>query len=507
MMEQSMSTDHSSPTYVEQNIAEYRDNPLIEALPPILTEKEAARAMILRPQIQPEERAMSTEERWHLLARLKYVVIPRLIFYDVERTISRLLRAGYVVRNPIEASRWRSIYTAQDREQWRNLDWQLIPCESQLLIVGLSGSGKTTCADAILRTYPQQVVHHASWRGRHLPITQLVWLKVTCPKNGSISSFCREFARQVDAALGTGGKYEKLFSRTGMREDMLEGAMRQIAATHFLGILIIDEIQRLSLQKTHGTAPLLHFFQDLRTVLRVPVVEIGTSKAANLFTNEMKDGRRASESGLIQFERPPKRVKEWDDFVRRIWTYQWVRQPRDPDDEMLDTVFDLSQSIPDFVVLLFKLAQQRAMLDGTETLTPKILRQTYDDGLALLHPAINALRTNTTRSLSQYEDLLPVDEALAKLLEFPKQVTVVHDYLDQLFPVAGSAVPAEGTGQSVSPQSGDGSTEPVDSGPVDPALPPGYVDMRTAADEEDPHQYLVEKGVISHEGVGLGGRR
>jgi len=267
-----MSANHFSSTYVEQNIAEYRDNPLIEALPPIFTEREAARAMILRPQIQPEERAMSTEERWHLLARLKYVVIPRLIFYDVERTISRLLRAGYVVRNPFEAATWRSIYTAQDREQWRNLDWQLIPCESQLLIVGLSGSGKTTCADAILRTYPQQVIHHSTWRGRHIPMTQLVWLKVTCPKNGSISSFCREFARQVDAALGTGSKYEKLFSGTRMREDMLEGAMRQIAATHFLGILVIDEIQRLSLQKTHGTAPLLHFFQDLRTVLRVPVV-------------------------------------------------------------------------------------------------------------------------------------------------------------------------------------------------------------------------------------------
>lgn len=292
-----------------------------------------------------------------------------------------------------------------------------------------------------------------------------------------------------------------------MREDMLEGAMRQIAATHFLGILIIDEIQRLSLQKTHGTAPLLHFFQDLRTVLRVPVVEIGTSKAANLFTNEMKDGRRASESGLIQFERPPKRVKEWDDFVRRIWTYQWVRQPRDPDDEMLDTVFDLSQSIPDFVVLLFKLAQQRAMLDGTETLTPKLLRHTYDDGLALLHPAINALRTNTTKSLSQYEDLLPVDEALAKLLEFPKHVTVVQDYLDQLFPLTGFAAPAAETGQSVSPQSCDGSTEPANPSAVDPALPPGYVDMRTAADADDPHQYLVEKGVISHEGVNLGGRR
>jgi len=502
-----MSTESLSPSYVEQNIAEYRDNPLIESLPPILAEKEAARAMILRPQIQPEERAMSTEERWHLLARLKYVVIPRLIFYDVERTISRLLRAGYVVRNPFEAATWRSIYTAQDREQWRNLDWQLIPCESQLLIVGLSGSGKTTCADAILRTYPQQVIHHTAWRGRHLPITQLVWLKVTCPKNGSISSFCREFARQVDVALDTGGKYERLFSRTRMREDMLEGAMRQIAATHFLGILIIDEIQRLSLQKTGGTVPLLHFFQDLRTVLRVPVVEIGTSKAAGLFTNEMKDGRRASESGLIQFERPPSRVKEWDDFVRRIWTYQWVRQPRDLDEEMLDTVFDLSQSIPDFVVLLFKLAQQRAMLDGTEALTPELLRKTYDEALGLLHPAINALRTNTTKSLSQYEDLLPVEEALAKLLEFPRQVTVVQDHLDQLFPVTSAAAPAAEVGQSALLLSCDDPPEATAPSAADLELPAGYVDIRTAAEADDPHQYLVEKGVISREGVNLGVHR
>jgi len=249
-----MSKIGSVAAYCEQRVAEYRDNPLIEALPGILSEKEAAHAMMLRPTFNSEERQMPTEERWHLLARLKYVVVPRFNFYDVERTISRLLRAGYVVRNPLEAATWRTIYGAQDSTQSQNLDPQLIPCDSQMLIVGLSGSGKTTCADAILRTYPHQVIHHGRWKNRHLPISQLVWLKVTCPKNGSISSFCREFARQVDIALGTDGKYEKLFSRSRMREDMLEGAMRQIASTHFLGILIIDEIQRLSVSKAGGSS-------------------------------------------------------------------------------------------------------------------------------------------------------------------------------------------------------------------------------------------------------------
>lgn len=96
---------------------------------------------------------------------------------------------------------------------------------------------------------------------------------------------------------------------------------------------------------------------------------------------------------------------------------------------------------------------------------------------------------------------------MAKLLEFPKHVTVMQDHLDQLFPVTGFAAPAAETGQSASPQSCKGSTEPADSSAIDPALLPGYVDMRTAADADDPHQYLVEKRVISHEGVNLGSRR
>lgn len=503
-----MSSINYSPSYIDQSISEYRDNPLIEALPKILSEKEAAHAMLLRPTFQPEERSLPIEERWHLLARLKHVVVPRMIFYDVERTISRLLRSGYVVRSPLAAETWRAVYAAQDQARLASMDPQLVPSESQMLMVGLSGSGKTTCADAVLRMYPQQVIHHKVWHGRQVPITQLVWLKVTCPKNGSISSFCREFARQVDVALKTDGKYEKLFSKAKMTEDMLEGSMRQIAATHFLGILIIDEIQRLNLAKTGGTAPLLHFFQDLRTMLRVPVVEIGTNKAAKLFASEMKDGRRGSESGLIQFERPQKRIKEWDNFVRRIWTYQWIRKPQEPDEDMLDTVFDLTQSIPDFIVLLFKLAQQRAMLDGTEALTPALLRQTYDESLTLLHGPINALRENTVKSLSRYEDLLPVEEALLKLLELPKQVTVVEDYLDQFFPATKQAdiqAPETTAGDAAAPASeakGDGCA--AAPAPAIAAPPPDYVDMRSTASAADPYQELVDKGIIGNDLVNLG---
>ncbi|HJV74893.1 MAG TPA: ATP-binding protein [Noviherbaspirillum sp.] len=479
---------------------------MIEALPPILSEKQAAASMMLKPPFDSVERDLPTEQRWHLLARLKHIVIPRRpIFYQVERTISRLIRAGYVVRNPLEASTWRMVYTAQDPSRHVKVDPQLVLTESQAILLGLSGSGKTTCADAVLRTYPQQVIQHTSWQERHLPITQIVWLKVTCPKNGSISSFCREFARQVDLALHTGGKYEKEFSKSRMREDMLEGAMRQIAATHFLGLLLIDEIQRLNLSKTGGSAPLMHFFQDLRTILRVPVVEIGTYKAGRLFGKEMKDARRASESGLLDFRRPLRRTKEWDDFVRRIWMYQWVQHPVTPDDDMLTAIFDLSQSIPDVVMLLFKLAQQRAMSDGSETITISLLNEVYDESLTLLHAALNKLRENTFESLSEYEDMLPPEELLGSLMETPEEAQMIDDHLNALYPLPSdeTSTPDAKSDTVIAHKDTDAAT----SATGESLAGDSDNDLRDVVEDEDPYASLKNQGVINGDPFGLRSRR
>jgi hypothetical protein len=128
-------------SYTEQAIPEYRNNPLIEALPPILSEKQAASQMLLRPDVDPAERDLPPEQRWHLLARLKHIVILRRpIFYEVERTMSRLIRAGYAIRNPLDAGTWRMVYTAQDPTRRPAVDTKLIQAESQAFILGLSGT-------------------------------------------------------------------------------------------------------------------------------------------------------------------------------------------------------------------------------------------------------------------------------------------------------------------------------------------------------------------------------
>jgi len=485
-----MKTQDHSPTYLRQRIQEYQDNPLIEALPPILNLREAALHMMYRPPFELEEKSFTVEERWHLLGRLKHIVAPRPIFYQLERTVSRLIRAGYVLRNPCKPETWQSVYKAQANTPPPLLHRHLTATDSEAVVVGLSGMGKTTAIDAVLRTYPQQLIQHQRWRNQPLPIKQLVWLKITCPKNGSILAFCREFARQLDSALGT-NEYEKMYSRSGITTDETEAMMRQHAATYFLGVLVIDEIQRLSVAKSGGSARLLDFIQNLRDMLKVPIVLVGTYKAVSLFKSEMKDARRASESGLLDFKRPMRRDAEWDKLVERIWHYQWLHNFAPLTPSMLDRLFDLTQGVTDFLAILFKLAQQRVMEDGTETLTKAAIQATYDESLTLLHPAINALRKNTIESLFAFEDLLPPDRYLEELkdVQTPGFEHLEED-LDALFAVPEHAPSAPAPSPSATKKTRR-TTRLEDQN-----------DLRHAAAQATPLEFLQEAG---HLNAGLPG--
>ncbi|MCL6264524.1 ATP-binding protein [Craterilacuibacter sp. RT1T] len=485
-----MSTQDRSPTYLRQKIQEYQDNPLIEALPPILSAREAGIHMMYKPPFDLAEKSFTVEERWHLLGRLKHLVAPRPYFYQLERTVSRLIRSGYVLRNPCKPETWQAVYKAQANTPPPLLHRHLTATDSECVVVGLSGMGKTTAIDAVLRTYPQQLIRHQRWRNKPLPIQQLVWLKVTCPKNGSILAFCREFARQLDLALGT-QEYEKMYSRSRVTTDEAEGMMRQHAATYFLGVLVIDEIQRLSVPKSGGAERLLDFIQNLRDMLKVPIVLVGTYKAVSLFKEEMKDARRASESGLLDFKRPVCRDAEWDKLVERLWNYQWVHNYTSLTPSMQDRLFDLTQGVTDFLVILFKLTQQRVMEDGTETLTEAAIQATYDESFPLLQPAINALRKNTIESLFAFEDLLPPDRYLDQLRQ-PQLPCLenLEEHIDELFEVPSHASPPAPV--PAAPKKGGRSSSPSDP-----------KDLRHAVSHTTPLEFLHAAGHLNTASPGL----
>lgn len=86
--------------YKKQEVIDFRGNPLIEALPEILSPEEAYDSLSYYPDFDENERKLPTHIRYHAIPRLNRFFQPVMQHLDLEQRFSRLLRYGYVSRNP-----------------------------------------------------------------------------------------------------------------------------------------------------------------------------------------------------------------------------------------------------------------------------------------------------------------------------------------------------------------------------------------------------------------------
>ncbi|WP_367648318.1 ATP-binding protein [Paraburkholderia phenoliruptrix] len=74
--------------------------------------------------------------------------------------------------------------------------------------------------------------------------------------------------------------------------------MEQIASTHCVGVLIVDELQHLRVAKIGGKDNMFNFFVTLVNSIGIPVVFVGTNSMIDLFSDVMCNARRATGLGL-----------------------------------------------------------------------------------------------------------------------------------------------------------------------------------------------------------------
>lgn len=95
-----------------------------------------------------------------------------------------------------------------------------------------------------LRSYPQQVIHHGTFPrliGGHKQVT---WLSINVPPSGRAADLATDLMREWDRVTG-GNRFA-----TDLTKDRRDGmkmldSWRQVATSHFLGVLHLDEVQNL----------------------------------------------------------------------------------------------------------------------------------------------------------------------------------------------------------------------------------------------------------------------
>lgn len=398
--------------YAKQAIADYQGNPLIEALPPIFSEEVAMQLIANFPRpATSEELVLERSTRIHCIERLRSLVQPMMIHLELESMFSSLIRRGYVGRNPTSPATVRHLHSLSGAQRYHN---GFKSTAETFSLVGLSGIGKSTALEAILSLYPQ-TIRHERYEGRQFVHTQITWLKVDCPRDGSLAGFCQQFFFAVGRALGDEDFYKRYRPRN--INDSLQ-QMEQVASTFFIGALLIDEIQNLHFAKTGGKDSMLNFFLHLVNNIGIPVVFSGTNSMVSLFSDVMRNARRSCGGGVVEFKRFEKHDDDWRMLVENLWDYQWCEHRSDLTQEMYDTLYEHTQGVTDFLVKLLVLTQRYAIQSGSEQVTAESIRLISDSKMQILKPALSALRSRDPKRMSQFEDLLPINDQLSAMMVF-----------------------------------------------------------------------------------------
>lgn len=386
-------------------------NPYLEALPPILQGSEAAKRLLSAPSWTADLRTQPDHLRLHLIYDIPrfYMPLPQTI--ELESVLSSTIRAGYRDRNPMDVGYWRTLdrrvseiaSTALSDAEYATSAAPAAPVHpawrsrrSQargFSMVGITGAGKSSAMEMTLGLYPQ-IIRHTRYRDTPFPTRQIVWLKLQCPYNGAIGSLCLNFFQAVDDLLET-THYTRAYTRNyhAKVSEMLP-AVARVAANHGLGILVIDEIQRLSRAKSGGAKSMLDFFGELVDTIGVPVVLIGTYRAQSILQEEFLEARRGTGFGPGYWG-PMEQGDAWNMLMRALFRYQYLKRPiPDPVTSELGTVIhDVSQGIPDFAVKAFVMAQIRAVTTGLESLSAEVIYSATRDGFRLAQPWLDRVRT------------------------------------------------------------------------------------------------------------------
>jgi len=396
--------------YKEQRISEYTGNPLIEALPPILeSEDDVIDAFYSFPVISDEEKRLSPRLKSHILWRVKSFLQPLPAHIRLESIVSTLIRNSYKSRNPLDIQYKQKM---QVLNQVRKLDactvddietaYQGFSTTAECAIInGVSGAGKTTAINRTLHLYPQ-VIRHQSYHGKPLTRTQIVWLKVDCPFDGSFATLCRSVFKEIDKL--TGERWLEKYGYLTRSTSTMVMHLTTLLTNYNVGVLVIDEIQHLS--KLKGEAvEMLDFFVTLTNMFSVPIIFIGTNKARSLFQTNFRLARRVQSGGYIEMGPLKKGSVEWDTLLESLWEFNVLDEETELDEKMREVFYEECQGVISIAVMLFMCAQSRALLNQMKKMTPAIVKETAANDLKFTQPMITALRSGDPLKIAEFDDI------------------------------------------------------------------------------------------------------
>lgn len=386
--------------YLNTPLHGLRENPFFLAMPPMV---KIADYGLLGTNLPPHDLDMNKftkEDRILMAQSIRSANIATLMHYDLYRQIYTMICYGYESRNPLTPKTVKWHYDIA-----RNHAVAETTSAATFLITGISGTGKTTAINNAMHFFPD-VIEHSNFQ-QQFKQKQIIFLRISIPNNASIRALYKSILLEIDRLIGT--DYYKLSIQSRVTNDELKTQILSILITYGVGLLIIDELQKLSLAKSGGEDEILAFFDDLTSKSKVPIITIGTPQSALMFSKNFTTGRRIAISGSVEFTPFSRDSKSWEIMSEKMFSLQFTLKKQPLSDAILSALHDCSQGIPYVLSRLVEAANIDAIKSGTEKITATQIEKIYRGNFKLIKNALHAYRN---KKLKNYIDLMSISELL-----------------------------------------------------------------------------------------------
>ena len=406
----------------------YQGNLLVEHLGPIPSPSMCAKVLTHLPEMPKNIADIPYEARLHWLLKIKDFHLPTSEEFKLLDTIDMMIRKSYSYRAPSEPKTWSLITgtVTSFRE----------PCPPTIAaaVVGHSGVGKTQAIQRALSYYPQLVIHPKFPRiiGHH---HQVVWLSVNVPASGKLEHLAANLMTAWDEAVKNAMPEHSDRFTESLLVSKLDGMRmfdewRQVALSHSLGVLHLDEVQNFfhiptlekRRQKNKSHTLELSILEDkcLKAILTMTntcpmaILFSGTPDGINALTKRFSTMQRVSSFGYHHLRRfqNAKDTAFRDIFLPQLLRYQLVQKKLSQSDELAELLIELSGGIKRLLIALWVSAHRVAFARGRDDLALvdfRVAAQTY---LSPIAGAVNAINSGRPEQLAKFEDMMNAHDFL-----------------------------------------------------------------------------------------------
>lgn len=419
--------------YASTGISRFDGNPFIEALPRLPNSKDELLLQLSNYPDKPtrETRRASEIVRIMEMSTLADVVYPFPEYGKSALDLTKILREAYVARNPLsptDIQRRHALATNSSDGVPFPSDWK--SSAQGHFMMGITGMGKSTFCNAFFLHYPQ-LIEHTDYHGQPLKARQIVYIVLSIPHDATLKGLCIQFVSEIDKVLrNTNYRKEAMAVRT---VALMVQLMRTAATATSLGLVVIDDVQNLRAAKGPNAEYMLNLFSEILERLGISLFSMATPAVDRALINVVRNTRKSMSSGCVALLPMARNSPIWLDFCETYWEYMYVKRKKRLTEEIRNAWYDSSAGDTAFSVLSFMLTQENA-IGNVEEVTAAGFRRTMATDMAILQPAIAALRSRKISELQRFDDLLFGKEYFDLMkplkLQRPKQSTVTEEFDD-----------------------------------------------------------------------------